>query len=145
VRASARRREWKRTSPLQPRTTGEGCAHVEQRRPVVYGHHHVTTRGVARVRWRPARAVKWQLQLTSGPRLLFHNFKDFLITQTLKYELVTFPLSKILQIMPVDSLKYKEQLYFLDQLKNPSGLHVINSGTNSNLNLPKILKKFKPF
>jgi hypothetical protein len=35
-----------------------------------------------------------------------------------------------------DSLKHKEQLSFLTQLKIPSGLQVINSGTNSNLNLP---------
>jgi hypothetical protein len=29
-----------------------------------------------------------------------------------------------------------EELYFLDQVQNPRGLQVINSGINSNLNLP---------
>jgi hypothetical protein len=38
-----------------------------------------------------------------------------------------------------------EQLYVLDQLQNLYGLQVTNSGTNSNLNLPKILKECKPF
>jgi hypothetical protein len=33
-------------------------------------------------------------------------------------------------------LKYKEELYVLDQLQNLEGLQVINSGTNSNMNLP---------
>jgi hypothetical protein len=33
-------------------------------------------------------------------------------------------------------LKHKEALYFLDQLQNPTRLHVINSGINLNLNLP---------
>jgi hypothetical protein len=39
----------------------------------------------------------------------------------------------------------KEQLSFLGPLPNPSVLHVINSGTNSKLNIPQILKGFKPF
>jgi hypothetical protein len=42
-------------------------------------------------------------------------------------------------------LKHKEQLSFLSQLQIPSVLHVINSGTNSKLNIPRILKGFKPF
>jgi hypothetical protein len=43
---------------------------------------------------------------------------------------------KIRQILLVDSMKHKEQLYFLAQLQIPLGFQVINSGTNSNLNLP---------
>jgi hypothetical protein len=43
---------------------------------------------------------------------------------------------KILHILQTDSLKHKEQLSFLTQLKIPSGLQVINSGTSSKLNLP---------
>jgi hypothetical protein len=52
---------------------------------------------------------------------------------------------KIGQILQVDRMKYREQLYFLDQLQNPTQLQVINSGTNSNLTLPSILKGYKTF
>jgi hypothetical protein len=51
-------------------------------------------------------------------------------------------MSTIYQILPVNSLEHKEQLYFLDQLQNPTELQVINSGTNSNLNFPRFLKEF---
>jgi hypothetical protein len=50
-------------------------------------------------------------------------------------------MTKISQILQVDSFKHKEKLYFLDQLQNPTGLQVINSGTNSNLNF----KRYKTF
>jgi hypothetical protein len=52
---------------------------------------------------------------------------------------------KIYQILSIDSLKHKVKLYFWDELQNPTRLLVINSKTNSNLNLPIILKEFKPF
>jgi hypothetical protein len=45
-------------------------------------------------------------------------------------------MSKNTQILQVDSLKHKEQIYILDKLKIPLGLHVTNSGINSNLNVP---------
>jgi hypothetical protein len=45
----------------------------------------------------------------------------------------------------VDNLRHKEQLYFLEWLQIPSGLQVTNSRTNSNLNLPWLLKGCKPF
>jgi hypothetical protein len=35
--------------------------------PAAYGHHHITTRGVARARERTGWPVKRQLWLTSGP------------------------------------------------------------------------------
>jgi hypothetical protein len=35
-----------------------------------------------------------------------------------------------------DILKQKEQLYLFAQLQIPLGFQVINSGTNSNINLP---------
>jgi hypothetical protein len=54
-------------------------------------------------------------------------------------------MSKDTKTLHTHILKQKEKLYFLDQLKNTSGLHVTNSITNSNLNLPLILKGFKPF
>jgi hypothetical protein len=54
-------------------------------------------------------------------------------------------MSKILQTLQVDSLDHREQLYFLIQPQIPSELQVTNSGTNSNLNLPRILKGVKPF
>jgi hypothetical protein len=69
-----------------------------------------------------------------GPDL-FLIFSRFSNTQTLKFEMMTFMMSKFLLILQVDFLKHKEQLFFLDQLQNPKGLQVINSGINSNLNL----------
>jgi hypothetical protein len=90
---------------------------------------------VAHVHWRPLRAVKRCLSLTSGPRLHF-EFPRFSIFQTLKSKMVTFPLLKIQQILHRDIWKHKEQLSFLAQLQIPSGFHVTYSGTNSNLNLP---------
>jgi hypothetical protein len=63
----------------------------------------------------------------------------------LNFELVYLPMSKIHLLLEVGSLKHKEQLYVLAQLQNLNGLQVINSGTNSNLNLPRILKEYKPF
>jgi hypothetical protein len=71
---------------------------------------------------------KWALTFF----LFFKIFKH----PNLKFEMVTFLMSKFLQILQVDCLKHREQLYLLDQLQNPKGLHVINSGINSNLNLP---------
>jgi hypothetical protein len=47
----------------------------------------------------------------------------------LKFEMVTFPMSKISQSLQVGSLKHMEKLYFLDELQNPKGLQVKNSGT----------------
>jgi hypothetical protein len=43
---------------------------------------------------------------------------------------------KIPQILQRDSLKDKEKISFLTKIKIPQGLHVINSGTNSKMNLP---------
>jgi hypothetical protein len=54
--------------------------------------------------------------------------------QTLKFKTKVFPMSKIHQILQVDSMKYQEKLYFLDKLENLVELKVINSGTNSDLN-----------
>jgi hypothetical protein len=42
-------------------------------------------------------------------------------------------------------LEHEEQLSFLSQLEIPSKFKVINSGTNSKLNIPRILKGSKPF
>jgi hypothetical protein len=64
--------------------------------------------------WRPMRTVKRFLWLTSGPRLHF-KFPRFSIFQTLKSKTVTFPLSKIHQILHSDRWKHKEQLSFLAQ------------------------------
>jgi hypothetical protein len=49
---------------------------------------------------------------------------------------MTLLMSKIHQILQVNSLKHKEKLYILDKLQNTRGLHVTNSRTNSNLNPP---------
>jgi hypothetical protein len=44
-----------------------------------------------------------------------------------------------------DIFEDKKQLSFSAQFQSPSGFGIINSRTNSNLNLPYILKGFKPF
>jgi hypothetical protein len=69
-----------------------------------------------------------------GPGLFY--FSRFSNTQTLKSEMVTFLMYEIHQILYVYFLKHMEQLFFPDQLQNPKGLKVINSGINSNLNVP---------
>jgi hypothetical protein len=78
--------------------------------------------------------VKRLLRLTSGPGSISY-FQSFSITQILKFELVSFLMSKILQILLVDRLKYMEKIYLLDKLKNLKILQVINSRTNSNLKI----------
>jgi hypothetical protein len=82
----------------------------------------------------------WQVSLT-----LFLIFKAFQSPKHWNLNWCPSWCTKILQILQVNSLKYKEKLYFLDQLQNPTGLQVINVETNSNLNLTWILKGFKPF
>jgi hypothetical protein len=99
-------------------------------------HHHARVGGDRR------HPFKRPLRLTSGPDSISY-FQSFLIAQTLKFELVSFLMSKIHQLLQVDSLKHKEKVYILYQLRNLTGLQVINSGTNSNLNLPRILKECK--
>jgi hypothetical protein len=70
-----------------------------RRRLVVYGHHHVTAHGVTRAcagdRHEPFK--QW-LRLTSGPDSISY-FQRFLVTQSLKFKSVSFPLSKIHQIL----------------------------------------------
>jgi hypothetical protein len=74
---------------------------------------------------------RWQ----AGPAtfLIFSRFSN---TQTLKSKMVTFLMSKFLQNFQVNCVGHKEQLLFLKQRQTPKGLQVINSGINSNLNLP---------
>jgi hypothetical protein len=76
---------------------------------------------------------KQPLLLTSGPESISY-FQSFSITRSFKFELVSFPMSKIQQILQVDIFTHKEKLYFVDQLQNPTGLQGLNSGTNSNRN-----------
>jgi hypothetical protein len=66
----------------------------------------------------------------------FLKISRFSIFQTLKFKTVTFPMSKIHQILHRHSWKHKEQLPFLAQLQIPSGFQVKIFGTNANLNLP---------
>jgi hypothetical protein len=63
------------------------------------------------------------LRLTSGPGFI-SIFQLFSLTQTLKYEMVTFPWYKIHQTLHRDSLKHKEQLSFLSQLQIPQNCKV---------------------
>jgi hypothetical protein len=74
---------------------------------------------------------RWQAGL---PLFLF--FSRFSIFRSLKFKIVTFPMTKIHQLFHSDSWKYREQLSFLAQLQIPSGFQVTISGTNSNSNLP---------
>jgi hypothetical protein len=104
--------------------------------------HHRTLCHTCTSDWcgRLSGSYGWQV----GPGSISY-FQRFSITRTLKFESMTFPVPKIHQILQVDSLKHKEQLYMFVQLQIPSGLQVTNFWTNSNLNLPWILKGFKPF
>jgi hypothetical protein len=119
-------------------------AHKGQWWSAVYGDRWVTMGGAML-----ERAIDWRGPLSGscgwqvGPDSISY-FQRFSIIWTLKFESVTFLMSKIQQILQVNSLKHKEELYFFSQLQIPSWLHVTNSGTNSNLNLPWILKGFKP-
>jgi hypothetical protein len=54
-------------------------------------------------------------------------------------------MSKIYQTLQNDRLEHKEQLSVMSQLENPFGFLIIKSGNKSNLNIPLILKGFKPF
>jgi hypothetical protein len=109
---------------------------VGQWPPKVCNYYNITTRGVARAHTGDRRKpFKRQLRLRSGPWPLF-DFSRFSNTHTLKPEMVTFLMSIFLQILHIDCLKHKEQFFFLDQLQNPKESQVINSGINSNLNLP---------
>jgi hypothetical protein len=67
---------------------------------------------------------KRRLRLTSGPRHFF-DLSRFSILQTLKFKIVTFPMSKLHQFFHRDSWKHREQLSFLAQLQIPRGLQVI--------------------
>jgi hypothetical protein len=99
---------------------------------------HVCTRGDQ------PEPFKRPLRLTTG-HVSISYFQSFSITWSLKFELVSLPMSKILQILQIDSLRDKKELYFLDQLQNPIVLRGINYGTHSNSNIPWILKGSKPF
>jgi hypothetical protein len=65
---------------------------------------------------------RW-VRMTGRPSPLF-KFLRFLIFQTLKSKMVSLLLSKIHQTLHRDSLKHKEQIYFLSQLQIPSGLQI---------------------
>jgi hypothetical protein len=88
----------------------------------------------AGARWQAVDEPAWH---PAGPASLnfFYFFPMISVALTLKISNMTFLMSKIYQTFQDDSFKHKEQLYFLDQLQNPTLLQVINFGTNSNLNL----------
>jgi hypothetical protein len=54
----------------------------------------------------------------------------------LKFKTETFPMFKIHQNLHRDSLKYKEQLSLLYQLRISPEFKAINSRTNSKSNIP---------
>jgi hypothetical protein len=86
-------------------------------------------------RW-PGHAVMGRRgPLASGPSHL-NFFLNFEISTNFEIQNEGLLTSKITEILQVNLLKYKEQLYFLDQVQIPSRLHVTNSGTISSLNLP---------
>jgi hypothetical protein len=86
-------------------------------------------------RWPGHTAMGRRGPLVSGRCHFFDFFKIFHI-QILKFKIVTFPMSKIHQLLHRDSWKHMEQLSLLAEHQIPKGLQVINSGINSNLNLP---------
>jgi hypothetical protein len=61
-----------------------------------------------------------------------------------KFKTAIFRYSNHTQILYEAIIKYSEQLLQLGQLQIPNINHVINSGTNSNLNILRILQGFKP-
>jgi hypothetical protein len=65
--------------------------------------------------------------LARGPYLIELFSKS---ARTLKFKMKVFVMSNNTKILQVDSLKHREQVYFLDQLQNPSGFQVTNSRTN---------------
>jgi hypothetical protein len=81
------------------------------------GHRRrtVTVRGVTHAGGRPVRSVKRCLTLTSRPR--FHYTVSMISNHpNLKFEKVTFLMSKIYQSLLVDRLRHREQLLFLEKL-----------------------------
>jgi hypothetical protein len=94
--------------------------------------HHHTHVGA---RWLGHAAMGRHGPLASGPC----HFSDFLkIFHLPNFEIQNSDLLnvKIQKLLYRDIWKHKEQLSFLEQLQIPKGLHVINSGINSNLNFP---------
>jgi hypothetical protein len=74
-------------------------------------------------------------------QLLFYYLKS---AQNCEFESGDFPRSKFFQTLYEDTFGYDEHLSQLGRLQIPNRIQVINFGTNSNLNPPRILKGFKP-
>jgi hypothetical protein len=104
------------------------------------GHQHMAEQlPRARGQWPGGRLNGvWHWEVVP---ILFLIFQDFQAPKLWNSKWWLFDV----QIFQVSFLKYKEQLFFLDQLQNHKGLQVINFGINSNSNLPWNLKRFKPF
>jgi hypothetical protein len=81
--------------------------------------------------WTHGHGPLWAVGMRALPFKFFSKS-----AQILKFKMKVFPISKIHKHLQVDCFKHMEKLNFLDQLPNPTGLKVINSRTNSNLNLP---------
>jgi hypothetical protein len=86
-----------------------------RRRTVTVASSHTVSRARTGDRRKP---FKRPLPLTSGPQLV-SDFSRFSIFQTLKSKSLTFPMSKINQILHRDSWKHKEQLSFQHNFKFP--------------------------
>jgi hypothetical protein len=89
-------------------------------------------------------AFKRWVRLTGGPSPLFDLIRFFKASAS-KFTNMIFRMSKNGKTFLGDQKDNEEQLSLLGPLLNPSALHAINSGTNSKLNIPRILKGFKPF
>jgi hypothetical protein len=68
-----------------------------------------------------------------GNQLLFYYLKS---AQTCEFKSSAFPRSKIIKTLYEATFEYDEQHCQLGGLQIPNRIHVINFGTNSNLNLP---------
>jgi hypothetical protein len=80
-----------------------------------------------------------------GPIPRCNGFFQYLNSvQTSKFKLKTFLNSKNVPTLQEARFEPDEQLSPLAQLHIPTVSHVINSEIDSNLNLPSILKRFKP-
>jgi hypothetical protein len=73
--------------------------------------------------------------LTCRPEPL-NNFQISNSTQTCKFKKEAFPYSKNIKTLNTARFEYFEQLYTLGRFQILNMIHVINSGTEFNLNLP---------
>jgi hypothetical protein len=150
-----RSREWLLALPMHedkhggtcgagwPAATGGTAAEASHR--CECGHHGMTAQKAGA----RGSSIGWNGYepfglLPSEPRPTFQFLPNFNLAPTLKFKNTAFPRSKSTQTLYDARHENFKQLYLLTELQIPTGYHVINFGSNSNLNIPWILKGFKP-